>query len=330
MVTLVALIVWLKPWYFVLLPALVIACVDGAFLSSALTKVPDGAWFTLTMAAVLASVFILWRFGKEQQWTAEAEDRLPTSYFVKQDPEGQYRLVQHSNEVLSSNRGFGIFFDKIGDKTPVVFSQFIGKLVTKPDIMVFLHMRAVEMPTVHDDERYFVHNLALPDCYRVVIRHGYMDAVITPDLAAVVLAQIRKHIIREHADRHVLHKGIQVLAPTEIEDDGDEKNTTPHTNGHVEAGAEGKVSYTSEPETPGVQDTDTLLPDKLAYLERAYDHRVLYVIGKEEMRIKDSTPFWRKVLLSAFLFIRHNSRNKMANIKVPTERLVEIGFLKEI
>lgn len=323
MVTLVALIVWLKPWYFVVLPWLFIVCIDGAFLSSALTKVPNGAWFTLMMAAVLASIFILWRFGKEQQWKAEAEDRLPTSFFVKHDEEGQYRLVQHSNELLSSNRGFGIFFDKIGDKTPVVFSQFIGKLVTKPDVMVFLHMRAVETPTVGDDERYFVHNLALPNCYRLVIRHGYMDAVITPDLAAVVFAQIRKHIIRTHSERNFPRKGVHVPTAFEVENaDTDKANG----NGPIELG---KVSYSSETDTPSQEDSGSL-PSTLAYVERAYDHRVLYVIGKEEMKIKESAPFWRKILLSAFLFIRHNSRNKMANIKVPTDRLVEIGFLKEI
>ena len=324
MVTLVALIVWLKPWYFVLFPWLAIACMDGAFLSSALTKVPDGAWVTITMAAVLASIFILWRFGKEQQWKAEAEDRLPTSYFIKQDPEGQYRLVQHSNELLSSNRGFGIFFDKIGDKTPVVFSQFIGKLVTMPDVMVFLHMRAVETPTVHDDERYFVHNLALPNCYRLVIRHGYMDAVITPDLAAVVFAQIRKHIIRINSERAFSGKGIHIASPYEVEKSENDDEDKPQPEN-----ANGKVSYSSEVDTPSQQDLDGL-PADMAYVERAYDHRVLYVIGKEEMKVREPTPFWRKVLLHAFLFIRHNSRNKMANIKVPTDRLVEIGFLKEI
>lgn len=328
MVTLVALIVWLKPWYFVVLPWLFIACIDGAFLSSALTKVPDGAWFTLTMAAVLASIFILWRFGKEQQWRAEAEDRLPTSFFVKHDGDGQYRLVQHSNELLSSNRGFGIFFDKIGDKTPVVFSQFIGKLVTKPDVMVFLHMRAVETPTVGDDERYFVHNLALPNCYRLVIRHGYMDAVITPDLAAVVFAQIRKHIIRNHSERNFPRKGISIPTPYEVENADAERKAESRRDGSIELG---KVSYSTETETETPhQEDDGSLPSTLAYVERAYDHRVLYVIGKEEMKIKESAPFWRKILLSAFLFIRHNSRNKMANIKVPTDRLVEIGFLKEI
>jgi KUP system potassium uptake protein len=34
---------------------------DGLYLSSALTKVPDGAWFTLLLAILLASFFSLWR-----------------------------------------------------------------------------------------------------------------------------------------------------------------------------------------------------------------------------------------------------------------------------
>src|SRR5437762_3650716 len=75
MVSLAALIVWRLRPLLVFIPWLIIACLDGLYLSSALTKVPDGAWFTLTFATVLASVFILWRFGKEQQWQAEASDR---------------------------------------------------------------------------------------------------------------------------------------------------------------------------------------------------------------------------------------------------------------
>lgn len=51
MVTLVAILVWrIKPYF-----VFIIACLDGKFLSSALTKVPDGAWFTM----LLASLFIL-------------------------------------------------------------------------------------------------------------------------------------------------------------------------------------------------------------------------------------------------------------------------------
>ena len=71
----------------------VFAALDGAFLSSALVKVPDGAWFTLVLACVLSSIFILWRFGKEQQWKAEASDRFPPSKLVTKSQNGQLYLA---------------------------------------------------------------------------------------------------------------------------------------------------------------------------------------------------------------------------------------------
>jgi KUP system potassium uptake protein len=50
MVSLAAIFVWKIHPLVVLLPFLTIACLDGAYLSSALTKVPNGAWFTLTLS----------------------------------------------------------------------------------------------------------------------------------------------------------------------------------------------------------------------------------------------------------------------------------------
>lgn len=55
-----------NPWL-VAFPWLVFACLDGTFLSSALTTVPAGAWFTLTLATILGGLFLVWRYGKEQQ-----------------------------------------------------------------------------------------------------------------------------------------------------------------------------------------------------------------------------------------------------------------------
>ena len=89
MVSLVAIIVWRTPLPFVLLGFLVFGSLDGMYLSSALTKVPDGAWFTLVLAILLSSVFILWRYGKENQWRAEADDRLPISRLFARETHGR-------------------------------------------------------------------------------------------------------------------------------------------------------------------------------------------------------------------------------------------------
>ncbi|KAF2185532.1 hypothetical protein K469DRAFT_750282 [Zopfia rhizophila CBS 207.26] len=147
MVTLVAILVRRIRPYFVFLPWLAIALLDGTFLSSALTKVPDSAWFTIALLCLVASIFILWRFGKEQQWFAGASDRFPTTHFVRTREDGKLQLSSSfGNKTLSSIEGFGTFFDKAGETTPIVFSQFIRKLVTAPGVIVFFHLRPLEMP----------------------------------------------------------------------------------------------------------------------------------------------------------------------------------------
>src|SRR5436190_19475313 len=108
MVTLVALLVWRLNPFLVFSPWLIIACVDCLYLSSALKKVPDGAWFTLTLAGVLASLFLLWRFGKENQWRAEAEDRFQPTRFIQKREDGRLQLTaRYGGDILTSTRGLG-------------------------------------------------------------------------------------------------------------------------------------------------------------------------------------------------------------------------------
>jgi len=331
MTGLTALIVWrLRPWLIVL-PWLAISSMDGAFLSAALTKVPNGAWVTLTLATVLACILILWRFGKEQQWSAERRSRNPLAHYVRKDDEGDLRLtsngVESRGEALSITKGFGIFFDKGGDNTPIVFNQFINKLVSKPEVTVFFHLRPLEVPTVPEDERYIVQKLnALPSCYRVVARFGYMDEVVTPDLAALIYARIRDHVILEHGNRresHVHAKGISLTPPA----------TALAINVSSKDAAEKDASSLSS--APGAVEVDITpdgdsVPINLARLQAAYEHRVTYIIGKEEMHLAAHTKLWRMILLKIFLFVRENTRNKMANLKVPVDRLVEIGFVMDV
>jgi len=316
MVTLVAILVWrIKPYY-VFLPWLAIASMDGAFLSSALTKVPDGAWFTILLATLLASIFILWRFGKEQQWFAEAEDRFPTTHFVKNAEDGRIQLTEKfGGKGLGSIEGFGIFFDKAGETTPIVFSQFIRKLVTAPEVTVFFHLRPLEVPTVAYEDRYHVSRLAIPNCYRLVVRHGYMDEVITPDLGSLIYEKVRNHIITRALDR-----------------EGESKTAT---------GAEAKepvIEEASVPSTPipSARQGATPTPStssttaRLTALERAFKHEVLYIIGKEQMKVKPGTNYIRKILLRAFLFIRENTRTKIASLDVDRSRVIEVGFVKDV
>lgn len=330
MVTLVAILVWrIKP-YFVLLPWLAVACLDGAFLSSALTKVPDGAWFTILLATLLACMFILWRFGKEQQWFAEAEDRYPTTHFVKTFEDGRIQLTdKFGGKALGSIEGFGIFFDKAGETTPIVFSQFIRKLVTAPEVIVFFHLRPLEIPSVAYENRYHVSRLAIPNCYRLVVRHGYMDEVITPDLASLIFEKVRNHIVTRALDREGEAQTVPSATGTDVSGGKDLK----HLNSKLavvekdEYAASSSDPSAKQAPTPASTSSTTA---RLTALERAFNHEVLYIIGKEQMKVKSETNFVRKLLLRAFLFIRDNTRTKIASLDVDRDRVIEVGFVKDV
>jgi len=54
------------------------------------------------------------------------------------------------------------------------------------------------------------------------------------------------------------------------------------------------------------------------------------MMSKEQMRIKKGTNIMRSLALEAFLWIRENSRTKMADMNIPMDSLIEVGFVKEI
>lgn len=360
MVSLAAMFVWRINPFYVFLPWLTIACLDGTYLSSALTKVPDGAWFTLTLAAVLAASFILWRFGKEQQWTAEAADRFPTSHFVKKrDSDESLTLHErYGGGTLSRIRGFGIFFDKAGETAPIVFSQFVIKLIAAPEVMVFFHLRPLETPSVAPENRFTVSRLAIPNCYRLVVRYGYMDEIVTPNLASIIYDQVRDFIIRrgaergplntiptpgpnpdledlqpKHQIRHASTVPLRSNAPTrhEPQDQSDEITQNPQPQVLPPSKPKEPTSSSTSSKKPrSVIQTEEVIHTELSKLEEAYAHQVLYIIGKEAMRVKQDTKIWRKVLLHIFLWVRENTRTKIANLRVPTDRVIEVGFVKDV
>lgn len=322
MVSLAAMFVWRIPPYYIFFPWLTIACLDGTYLSSALVKVPDGAWFTITLSAVLAAVFILWRFGKEQQWASEAAERFPTTHFVKKQDDGSVQLVpRYGGGTLSTIKGLGIFFDKAGETTPIVFSQFAIKLVAAPEVMVFFHLRPLESPSVPPESRYSVSRLAIPNCYRLIVRHGYMDEVITPDLAVLIYQQIRNFIILRGATPGPQNQidGTEPKQPSDVTE-----------NNASEAPASGSDVTGEKVNLYDARNNENRIATELAKLDEAYNLQVLYIIGKEQMKIAPGNGWFRKILLHIFLWLRDNTRTKIANLRVPTDRVIEVGFVKDI
>lgn len=300
MVAIVAIISWRTPSYIVISLFLVFAALDGTFLSAALVKVPDGAWFTVLLAAILSTIFIIWRFGKENQWSAEGADRLETANLLTTNSTGDLVLTPaFGGQRISSASGLGIFFDKVGGphQVPTVFMQFVRKFKARPAIILFFHMRPLSLPSVPPEERYVITRTSIPSCYRVTLRHGYMDDILTPDLGRQLVEHLVLYITRDRQHQQ-----------------------------QQQPGTDGSGSARSVEHTPEIQ-------AELDALNRAYKEQTVYVIGKEVMKVKCKRGIQgllRSIVLETFLWIRDNSRTKLADLDIDADQLVEVGFVKKI
>jgi KUP system potassium uptake protein len=171
-----------------------------------------------------------------------------------------------------------------------------------------------------------------------------MDEVITPDLASLVCEQVRNYIITQGA----------ALKTKANEDATTTTGIQPREISFTPLPRDQK-GY-SDPEKRS-QTTEQSIAMDLAKLQEAFDRQVLYIIGKEQMKIKSGTGIWRKILLKAFLWLRDNTRTKVrvisqnlhrndpvvkcfsnancetvqvANLRVQPDRVIEMGFVKEV
>ena len=280
-------------------------------MSSALTKVPHGAWFTILLSGIISVIFVLWRYGKESQWMAEGEDKVTVSRLFSNVSTSETSTTasnekgQHYQDLklgtgytgtdISKIDGLGIFFDKTGHPSylPLVFVHFLQKFHALPTCSIFFHMRSLSTPSVPEAERYVIQRVSsIPGCYRMTIRHGYTDSVISPDLGKMIVEQLVLFITRD-------------------------PSTIPSADSNSNSSAKSVMH------TPAIQ-------AELDIINKAASQQIVYVMGKELMKIKKETGWIRKLWLSAFLWIRENSRAKVGDWDVPVDRLVEVGFVKEI
>lgn len=191
---------------------------------------------------------------------------------------------------------------------PTVYEEFLRKFEAQPDIQVFLHLRGLSVPHVMPEERYSTSKTSLPNCYRLTIRHGYNDIPVTEDLGNMVYYEVRKYIITSSAQFSHPASATGVSTSVELNDEAE-----PQTAASTSA-----------------ESRDARLQRRLGALDAAMESQVVYIVGKEQLRLLAHNNIAKRFILSIFLWVRDNTRAKVASMRIPVEKLVEVGFVKEI
>lgn len=329
LVSLIAIIVWRVRWWIVLPLWLTEATFEGLYMTSALTKVPDGAWFTLCLAVVLATIFTTWRFGKEKQWIVERKGRMRLNRLVSKGTEGELKMNPGlGGQEIITTRGIGIFFDKPGgDFVPVVYEEFLRKFEAQPQVQVFLHLRATTVPFVPPEERYAVTRTGLPNCYRMILRFGYSETPVSPQIGRIVYEEVRKYIMSmAQRPAPIHHDGPQVTG----NGSGEDPTRTPADTESTGAD-KGQSSTTGSVAEGNFVELDEQIQRRLEMLDSAYRSQTVYMLGKENLKLPDvGMNIVKKAILGAYLWMRDSTGDKVVSFKIPYNKMVEVGFIKEL
>ena len=148
--------------------------VDGIYFASNITKIPDGGWFPLLVAAISFSVLTTWAKGRQLMKNRLAESALPLSVFIKSAGQSVHRV-----------RGTSVFLSGAPDTVPAALLHNLKHNQVLHGRVLILHVKVEEVPHVPPEKRVEIHE-AGQGFYRVILHYGFMQEVDIPrDLAAI-------------------------------------------------------------------------------------------------------------------------------------------------
>ncbi|KAK9482283.1 hypothetical protein V1527DRAFT_485860 [Lipomyces starkeyi] len=158
--------------------------------------------------------------------------------------------------------------------------------------VLFFHLRPLPLPIVPEEERYYIRRAKIPNTFRIIVRHGYNDRIISKDLATILFNRLRSFIIQEHAAK-----------PGLVSQDGDRTIVPPAV--------------------------DNVVAGEIQALTKSL--RRAGSVHRRQRPIEDfgCCKLFQEFVLSVFLWIRENTRNKIAELDIPVDELVEIGYIRD-
>ncbi|KAF0903781.1 hypothetical protein E2562_029889 [Oryza meyeriana var. granulata] len=149
LMSLVIIFVW---QYSCLVAALFLAAfgvVEVVYLLAALMKVLQGGWLPLVFVAVM----YVWHYGMRQKHLFNVQNKVSLKWIHALGPSlGIVRVL-----------GIGLIYTELAISVPAIFSHFVTNLPVFHQVLVFICVKAIPMPHVHNEKRHLVSSTAFVD-----------------------------------------------------------------------------------------------------------------------------------------------------------------------
>jgi KUP system potassium uptake protein len=152
--------------------------VDAAFFSASLLKIAEGGWFPLTMGALVLTIMLTWRRGREILLARLKKSSVPLESFLESLLKAPPARVP----------GTAVFLSSTPNAVPHALLHNLVHNKVLHERVVFLTVVVEDVPFVPAGERVHVEPLG-HECYRIVVHFGFKDE---PDVTQA-LALCREH-----------------------------------------------------------------------------------------------------------------------------------------
>ena len=142
--------------------------IDGLYFASNATKIPDGGWFPLLIAAIAFTLLTTWANGRRLVRERLAEGAMPVEVFIKSAAQSVKRVP-----------GTAVFLTSAADVIPPALLHNLKHNKVLHERVVVLTVAIEPVPHVPPATQAEVTDLG-QGFYRIVLRHGFMDEADIP------------------------------------------------------------------------------------------------------------------------------------------------------
>ncbi len=201
-------LLWEKPLWLVLLGAAGFLLVDLAFFAANLTKVVSGGWFPLVVAALVFTVLITWRRGRDGVEMNRQEQEGPLLDFVL--------ALQAHDEPPTRVPGTAVFLNADASRVPLALRYNVEHNRVLHEHVVVCSVQTAGVPYVPEEQRIEVDDLHIPDdgIALVKLRYGFQDEPNVPE----ALRRAEQHGLHVDVDQATYFLSRVTIAPTRSRD----------------------------------------------------------------------------------------------------------------
>ena len=163
--------VWHWPIYAVVPFVGIFVCIDGLYFTSNLTKVLDGGWFPLLVAAICFVMLTTWATGRKLMIQRMREGAMPIKVFIGS-----------AASSATGVPGTAVFMTSTPEGVPHALLHNLKHNRVLHERVILLTVKVSDMPYFPENDR-FMHDDLGQGFHRVILRYGFMEA---PDVPAAL------------------------------------------------------------------------------------------------------------------------------------------------